>query len=175
MWGSNAPVWGLLAACAASRAKGRDSWRPLRRPNLDPASRDGAHGGGEDDRGVAVQAFERLHAARRVQNRKAFAERPELRHGLWDVERLARVVVVAGERGGGVPAGETDRRDWWKEGLMAKRKAPAPSAKAAPAKERPTKADAAKAALKAKQPDLLDLLSEKPKATRAPARKEKPA
>ncbi len=62
---------------------------------------------------------------------------------------------------------------------MAKRKAPTPSAKAAPAKGRPTKAEAAKAALKARQPDLLDLLSEKPKekpkATRAPARKEKPA
>ena len=67
------------------------------------------------------------------------------------------------------------RRDWWKEGLMAKRKAPAPSAEAAPAKGRPTKAEAAKAALKARQPDLLDLLTEKPKATRAPARKGKPA
>ena len=55
---------------------------------------------------------------------------------------------------------------------MAKRKAPAPSAKAAPAKGRPTKAEAA---LKARQPDLLDLLAEKPKATRAPARKKKPA
>ena len=39
---------------------------------------------------------------------------------------------------------------------MAKRKAPASSAKAAPAKGRPTKAEAAKAALKARQPDLLD-------------------
>ncbi len=58
---------------------------------------------------------------------------------------------------------------------MAKLKAPAPSAKAAPAKGHPTKAEAAKAALKARQPDLLDLLSEKPKTTRAPARKEKPA
>ncbi len=58
---------------------------------------------------------------------------------------------------------------------MAKRMAPAPSAKAAPAKGRPTKAEAAKAALQARQPDLLDLLSEKPKAARAPARKEKPA
>jgi hypothetical protein len=60
------------------------------------------------------------------------------------------------------------------EGLMAKREAPVPSAKAAPAKGRPTKAEAAKAALKARQPDLLDLLAEKPKATRAPARKEGP-
>ena len=57
---------------------------------------------------------------------------------------------------------------------MAKRKAPAPSAKAAPAKGRPTKAEAAKAALKVRQTDLLDLLTE-PKATRRPARKEKPA
>ncbi len=58
---------------------------------------------------------------------------------------------------------------------MAKRKAPAPAAKAASTKGRPTKAEAAKAALKARQPDLLDLLTEKPKATRAPAKKEKPA
>ncbi len=58
---------------------------------------------------------------------------------------------------------------------MAKRKAPAPSAKAAPAKGRPTKAEAAKAALKARQPDLLDLLAEKPRAARTPARKKKPA
>ena len=58
---------------------------------------------------------------------------------------------------------------------MAKRKAPVPSAKAAPAKGRPTKAEAAKAALKARQPDLLDLLTEKPKAARTPARKNKPA
>ena len=58
---------------------------------------------------------------------------------------------------------------------MAKRKAPAPSAKAAPAKGRPTKAEAAKAALKARQPDLLDLLTEKPKAARTPASKKKPA
>ena len=56
---------------------------------------------------------------------------------------------------------------------MAKRKAPATSAKAAPAKGRPTKAEAAKAALKARQPDLLDLLAEKPKAARAPARKKR--
>ena len=58
---------------------------------------------------------------------------------------------------------------------MAKRKAPAPSAKAAPAKGRPTKAEAAKAALKARQPDLLDRLTEKPEATRTRAKKEKPA
>ncbi len=57
---------------------------------------------------------------------------------------------------------------------MAKRKAPAPSAKAAPAKGRPTKAEAAKAALKARQPDLLDLLTEKPEAART-ATKKKPA
>ncbi len=57
---------------------------------------------------------------------------------------------------------------------MAKRKAPAPSAEAAPAKGRPTKAEA-KAALKARQPDLLDLLTEKPEAARTPARKKKPA
>jgi hypothetical protein len=35
--------------------------------------------------------------------------------------------------------------------------------------------EATKAALKARQPDLLDLLTEKPKAARAPAKKEKPA
>ena len=58
---------------------------------------------------------------------------------------------------------------------MAKRKVPAPSATAAPAKRRPTKAEAAEAALKARQHDLLDLLAEKPKAARTPARKEKPA
>ena len=58
---------------------------------------------------------------------------------------------------------------------MAKREAPTPSAKAAPAKGRPTKAEAAKAALKTRQPDLLDLLTEEPKATRTPAKKEKPA
>ena len=58
---------------------------------------------------------------------------------------------------------------------MAKRKAPAPSAKAAPARGRPTKAEAAKAALKARQPGLLDLLAEKPKAARTPVRKGKPA
>ncbi len=58
---------------------------------------------------------------------------------------------------------------------MAKRKAPAPSAKAAPAKGRPAKAEAAKAALRARQPDLLDLLTEKPKAARTPARKNTPA
>ena len=58
---------------------------------------------------------------------------------------------------------------------MAKRKAPAPSAEAAPAKGRPTKAEVAKAALKARQPDLLDLLAEKPKAARTPARKKTPA
>jgi hypothetical protein len=60
------------------------------------------------------------------------------------------------------------------DGLMAKRKAPAPasSAQAAPAKGRPTKAEAAKAALAARQPDFLDLLAEKPKATRTRAKKE---
>ena len=57
---------------------------------------------------------------------------------------------------------------------MAKRKAPAPAATAAPAKGRPTNAEAAKAALKARQPDLLDLLTEKPKATRTRVRREKP-
>ena len=59
---------------------------------------------------------------------------------------------------------------------MAKRKAPAQTscAKAAPAKERPTKAQAAKAALTARQPDLLDLLTEKPQATRTRAKKAKP-
>ncbi len=58
---------------------------------------------------------------------------------------------------------------------MAKHKAPAPAVTAAPAKGRPTKAEAAKAALKARQPDLLDLLTEKPKAARTPAKKGKPA
>ena len=58
---------------------------------------------------------------------------------------------------------------------MAKRKTSAPAAKAAPAKGRLTKVEATKAALKARQPDLLDLLTEKPEATRVPARKEKPA
>jgi hypothetical protein len=58
--------------------------------------------------------------------------------------------------------------------LMAKRKAPAPAAEAASAKGRPTKAEAAKAALKARQPDLLDLLAEKPKATRAPRGRKSP-
>jgi hypothetical protein len=58
----------------------------------------------------------------------------------------------------------SDRED----GLMVKRKAPAS------AKGRPTTAEAAKAALAARQPDLLDLLTEKPKATRTRA-KEKPA
>ena len=58
---------------------------------------------------------------------------------------------------------------------MAKRKTPAPasSAKAASVKGRPTKAEA-KAAIAARQPDLLDLLTEKPKATRTRVRKEKP-
>ena len=37
------------------------------------------------------------------------------------------------------------------------------------------KAEAAKAALAARQPDLLDLLTEKPKAKRTRAKKEKPA
>ena len=58
---------------------------------------------------------------------------------------------------------------------MAKRKAPAPSAKAAPAKGRPTKAEAAKAALKARQPELLDRRTEKPKAGGSGGRKGKPA
>ena len=60
--------------------------------------------------------------------------------------------------------------------MMAKRKAPAPasSAQAAPAKGRSTTAEAAKAALAARQPDLLDLLREKPTATRTRAKKEKP-
>ncbi len=59
---------------------------------------------------------------------------------------------------------------------MAKRKAPAPAspANAAPAKGRPAKAKAAKAALAARQPDLLDLLTEKPKATCTRAKTEKP-
>jgi hypothetical protein len=38
---------------------------------------------------------------------------------------------------------------------------------------RPTKAEA-KAALAARQPDLLDLLAEKPKATRTRAKRDKP-
>lgn len=58
---------------------------------------------------------------------------------------------------------------------MTKRKEPAPSAKAAPVKGRPTKAEAAKAALKARQPDLLDLLTEKPKAARTLTGNKKPA
>ena len=59
---------------------------------------------------------------------------------------------------------------------MAKRKAPAQTSPAnvASAKGRPTKAQAAKAALTAKQPDLLDLLTEKPQATRTRAKKAKP-
>jgi hypothetical protein len=66
----------------------------------------------------------------------------------------------------------SDRED----GFMAKRKAPAPasSAKATPAKARSTQAKAAKAALAARQPDLLDLLTEKPKVTRTRAKREKP-
>ena len=65
----------------------------------------------------------------------------------------------------------SDRED----GLMAKRKAPAPasSAKTTSIKGRPTKAEA-KAAVAARQPDLLDLLTEKPKATRLRAKREKP-
>src|SRR5215208_2819521 len=91
--------------------------------------------------------------------------------------RTALMISVrrgAGRRGGppAAGAGRRDRRDEWKERLLAKRKAPAPSAKAAPAKGRPTKAEAAKAALKARQPDLL---TEKPEAARTPARKGKPA
>jgi hypothetical protein len=59
---------------------------------------------------------------------------------------------------------------------MAKRQAQAQTspAKVAPAKRRPTKAPAAKAALTAKQPDLLDLLTKKPQATRTGAKKAKP-
>jgi hypothetical protein len=57
---------------------------------------------------------------------------------------------------------------------MAKREVPAPVShkKSAPAKGHPTKAEAAEAARKARQPDLLDLLTEQPKATRTRARKE---
>jgi hypothetical protein len=49
-----------------------------------------------------------------------------------------------------------------KDKLTAKRKASAPTApaKSAPAKAASTKAEAAKAARKARQPDLLDLLTE---------------
>ena len=56
---------------------------------------------------------------------------------------------------------------------MARRKTPAPASpvKAAPAKGRPGRAKAAPAAT---QPDLLDLLTEKPKATRTRARKDEP-
>jgi hypothetical protein len=63
-----------------------------------------------------------------------------------------------------------------KEWLMVKRKAlgRASPAKVAPAKGRLSKAEEAKAARKAKQPDLLDLLTEKPKATRTRAKKEVP-
>jgi hypothetical protein len=58
---------------------------------------------------------------------------------------------------------------------MAKRQAPAQTspAKVAPAKGRQTKAQAAKAALTAKQPDLFDLLTKKPQATRTRAKKGK--
>ena len=59
---------------------------------------------------------------------------------------------------------------------MAKRKgsAQSPPANVALAKERPTNAQAAKAVLTAKQPDLLDLLTKKPQAARTRAKKAKP-
>jgi hypothetical protein len=68
-----------------------------------------------------------------------------------------------------------NERTSWKDTLMAKRKAPAPaaSAKTTPVKGRPTKAEA-KAAFAARQPDLLDILTEKPKATRTRAKRDKP-
>src|SRR5215207_7494919 len=93
--------------------------------------------------------------------------------------RAALVISVrrgAGRRGGppAAGAGRRDRRDEWKEGLMAKRKAPAPSAKAAPAKGRPTKAEAAKAALKARQPDLLDPLRKSLRPRAPPRGRESP-
>ena len=58
---------------------------------------------------------------------------------------------------------------------MANRKEPARTsvAKIVTGKERPTKAQAAKAALAAKQPDLLDLLMKKPQATRTRVKKAK--
>jgi hypothetical protein len=59
---------------------------------------------------------------------------------------------------------------------MAKRKAPAPPSPAIAAQTngRATKAEAAKVARNARQPDLLDLLTKKPKATRTRTRKEMP-
>ena len=68
-----------------------------------------------------------------------------------------------------------NERTGWKDRLMAKRKAPAPasSGTTTPVKGRPTKAEA-KAAFAARQPDLLDLLTEKPKATRTRAKREEP-
>jgi hypothetical protein len=68
-----------------------------------------------------------------------------------------------------------NERTSWEDGLMVKRKTPDPAShvKAAPAKGHSTKAEA-KAALAARQPDLLDLLTEKPKATRIRAKREKP-
>jgi hypothetical protein len=48
-----------------------------------------------------------------------------------------------------------------------------PTAKVAPGKGRPTKTQASKAALAAKQPDLLDLLTKKLQATRTRAKKSK--
>ena len=58
---------------------------------------------------------------------------------------------------------------------MAKRKAPVQTSPAntAPAEGRSTKAQAAKAALTAKQPDLFDLLTKKPQATGTRAKKAK--
>src|ERR1700709_720630 len=74
---------------------------------------------------------------------------------------------------GGIAGGK--QRDYLKGGLMAKRKEQeqASTAKMAPGKGRPTKAQASKAALAAKQPDLLDLLTKKPQATRTRAKKSK--
>jgi hypothetical protein len=56
---------------------------------------------------------------------------------------------------------------------MVKSKAPAPASttKSVPTKAALTKAEAAKAARNARQPDLLDLLTEEPKAMRTRARK----
>ena len=56
---------------------------------------------------------------------------------------------------------------------MVKSKAPAAASttKSVPTKAAHTKADAAKAARNARQPDFLDLLTEEPKATRTRARK----
>ena len=60
---------------------------------------------------------------------------------------------------------------------MAKRAPLASPARGRPVKKPPTKAELAKAkkaALAARQPDLLDLLTEKPKPPRKRAKKEKP-